>query len=118
MLCNLLENAAKYCPPGSHIELSAQTMDAELLVSVADDGPGFPAGMEQGLFDKFVRGGTESAIPGAGLGLAICKSIVLAHGGRIWARRGEAGGARFSFSLPLGKPPEIDLAKLGGQPRP
>lgn len=93
-------------------------MDAELLVSVVEDGPGFPAGMEQGLFDKFVRGGTESEIPGAGLGLAICKSIVLAHGGRIWARCGEAGGARFSFSLPLGKPPEIDLAKLEGQPRP
>jgi len=105
VLCNLLENAAKYTPPGSHIVLSAQARGTELRVSVCDDGPGLPAGREEMLFEKFTRGERESAKPGVGLGLAICRAIVEAHGGRIEAVASPLGGAGFEFTLPLGTPP-------------
>jgi len=108
VLCNLLENAAKYTPAGSQIVLSAR-LDAEqrLLLTVADNGPGLPAGREEQLFAKFTRGERESSTPGVGLGLAICRAIVEAHGGRIWAERGVEGGAAFVISLPLGEPPAL-----------
>ena len=119
VLCNLLENAAKYTPSGSHIEIGAELKSISgdrkvLSVWVADDGPGLPPGKEDEIFEKFARGQKESATPGVGLGLAICRAIVEAHGGTI---RGEnrsskklgdiEHGARFSFTLPCGLPPEI-----------
>jgi two-component system sensor histidine kinase KdpD len=108
VLCNLLENAAKYTPPGSKVHIDALALPGEMRIRVADDGDGVPAGKEQEIFDKFVRGERESATPGVGLGLAVCQAIMGAHHGRIWAERGEApyAGARFVLSLPLGKPPE------------
>lgn len=108
VLCNLLENAAKYTPPGSHIHIDAEALERELLIRISDDGPGVPEGREQAIFDKFVRGERESATPGVGLGLAVCQAIMGAHHGRIWAERGEApyGGARFVLSLPLSAAPE------------
>lgn len=105
VLCNLLENAAKYTPAGSHIVLSAQARGAQLCVSVCDDGPGLPPGREELLFEKFTRGERESAKPGVGLGLAICRAIIEAHGGRIAAVASPLGGAGFEFTLPLGTPP-------------
>jgi two-component system, OmpR family, sensor histidine kinase KdpD len=111
VLVNLLENAAKYGVPP--IELSAQASDQELMLHVRDHGPGLPAsarGREAELFDKFTRGETESAKPGVGLGLAICKAIVDAHGGRMEASNAEGGGARFSVTLPRREPP---MAALG-----
>ncbi|MCV2351655.1 DUF4118 domain-containing protein [Paucibacter sp. Y2R2-4] len=111
VLCNLLENASKYTPAGSQILLSARLEPDRLLLSVADNGPGLPAGREEQLFAKFTRGNSESSTPGVGLGLAICRAIVEVHGGRIWAERssafGEQGGASFVLSLPLGEPPTV-----------
>jgi two-component system, OmpR family, sensor histidine kinase KdpD len=107
VLVNLLENAAKYAPPGSTVTLGACTHGDRLEVTVADDGPGLPAGQEEAIFEKFTRGERESAKPGVGLGLAICRAIVQAHGGTIAARRAPAGGAALVFTLPLGSPPAL-----------
>jgi two-component system sensor histidine kinase KdpD len=107
VLVNLLQNAGKYTPVGSTVTLSAQLAQQTIEVTVLDDGPGLPPGMEERLFDKFTRGSIESSTPGVGLGLAICRSIVEAHGGRIEARNVAPHGACFTFSLPLGTPPEV-----------
>lgn len=112
VLVNLLENAAKYTPAGSAIEIAARVDGERVLLSVDDHGPGLPAGREEQLFEKFERGAKESATPGVGLGLAICRAIVQAHGGSIRGetrlRHGARDGARFSISLPLGHPPDDD----------
>jgi two-component system sensor histidine kinase KdpD len=105
VLCNLLENAAKYTPPGTPVTLSAAVAGPMLQVTVRDAGPGIPPGQEETIFEKFTRGARESATPGVGLGLAISRAIVEAHRGRIWADNDPAGGARFRFTLPLGTPP-------------
>jgi two-component system, OmpR family, sensor histidine kinase KdpD len=105
VLVNLLENASKYTPPGSRITLAAQTEGDRLSVSVSDDGPGLVAGHEETVFQKFTRGERESATPGVGLGLAICRAIVESHHGKIIASNRPGGGARFTFTLPLGQPP-------------
>ncbi|MEO8630252.1 MAG: two-component system sensor histidine kinase KdpD [Betaproteobacteria bacterium] len=106
---NLLENAVKYTPRGSTISIGAVVHDDAVEISVFDNGPGFAAGSEASIFDKFTRGATESATSGVGLGLAVSKAIVEAHGGRMWAERPDDGGARFVFTLPLGHPPNVDL---------
>ena len=107
VLCNLLENAAKYTPAGTAVTISAE-LKADLLdISVCDQGPGLPAGKEDSLFDKFTRGRPESPVPGVGLGLAICRAIIEAHGGTIRAANIAPHGACFTFSLPLGTPPEL-----------
>jgi two-component system sensor histidine kinase KdpD len=105
VLTNLLENAAKYTPQGSTITLGTVVAGTEARVSVCDNGPGLSPGSEEAIFDKFTRGDRESATPGVGLGLAISRAIVEAHGGRIRANNGPAGGACFTFTLPLGHPP-------------
>jgi two-component system, OmpR family, sensor histidine kinase KdpD len=107
VLVNLLENVSKYTPPGSTVTLSAQVMGEELSVSVADNGPGLPAGREEAVFQKFTRGERESATPGVGLGLAICRAIIESHQGRISAAQRPGGGAVFTFTLPLGQPPQV-----------
>ena len=86
VLVNLLENAVKYTPAGTAIEVAARAHSGEVVLVVDDHGPGLPLGREEAIFDKFERGARESATPGVGLGLAICRAIVQAHGGRI---RGE-----------------------------
>ena len=106
VLCNLLENAAKYTPAGSRIVVSAAQHGAWMKVMVYDDGPGLPHGREEAVFEKFTRGERESAKPGVGLGLAICRAIVEAHGGSIAAVASPLGGAGFAIALPLGTPPE------------
>jgi two-component system, OmpR family, sensor histidine kinase KdpD len=112
VLVNLLENAAKYTPAGSAIEISALATSQTVAVHVDDFGPGVPAGREDALFDKFERGSKESATPGVGLGLAISRAIVQAHGGsmRAASRHAAAGvaGARFTIELPRGQPPVDD----------
>ena len=113
VLCNLLENAAKYTPADSCITVAAAVQGASLHLSVADNGPGLPVGREEALFEKFVRAKSESNTPGVGLGLAICRAIMQAHQGRIWAERSTSGGAAFVLALPLGTPPalpELELA--------
>ena len=107
VLCNLMENAGKYTPPGSQIVIAAELHGAWINILVYDDGPGLPPGREEAIFEKFTRGERESAKPGVGLGLAICRAIVEAHGGRIAAAPSPLGGAGFAISLPLGTPPEM-----------
>ena len=107
VLCNLLENAGKYTPPGSTVTVSAQLHGVWLNVVVEDNGPGLPPGQEQAIFEKFTRGERESAKTGVGLGLAICRAIVEAHGGAIRAGSRPRGGASFLFTLPLGTPPAL-----------
>jgi len=107
VFCNLIENAAKYSPDGSTIKVEASVDDGFVHVRVVDEGPGFPAGREEAVFAPFVRGQLESSIAGAGLGLAISRSIVEAHGGTIRAINRPGGGAEVSFTLPLGSPPMI-----------
>ncbi|HEX7644074.1 MAG TPA: DUF4118 domain-containing protein [Burkholderiaceae bacterium] len=107
VLCNLVENAVKYTPPGTHLAIMAEASEGFLKMQVADAGPGLPAGQEEQLFEKFVRGERESAKPGVGLGLSICRAIVEAHRGLIRAYNLAQGGACFEFLLPLGTPPEI-----------
>ena len=103
VLVNLLENAAKYT--SGALRIAARTAGRQVEIDVVDNGPGFPPGREAQLFDKFERGDRESATPGVGLGLAICKAIVEAHGGRISAHNVAAGGACVRVELPLGQPP-------------
>lgn len=108
VLVNLLENAAKYAPPPADIRIDAVRAGEFVELSVADSGPGLPTENVQSLFGMFVRGRHESSTPGVGLGLAICKTIVEAHGGTMRAANRSEGGARFAFSLLVGSPPAID----------
>ena len=82
-------------------------MLAEVLAR--DDGPGLPPGREEAVFQKFTRGERESATPGVGLGLTICRAIVESHQGKIVATNRPGGGAKFTFTLPLGTPPAAAL---------
>ncbi|MBR8224560.1 DUF4118 domain-containing protein [Burkholderia ambifaria] len=116
LFTNLFENAAKYTPADTPIDIGAERVTDDghpfVRVHVDDHGPGLPSGMETRIFDKFTRGEKESATPGIGLGLAICRAIVEAHGGRIGAlnRTGPDGrvtGARFWFTLPVDTPPAV-----------
>src|SRR5438105_591798 len=108
VFCNLLENAAKYTPPRTPIDVVAHLADGFVHVSVMDRGPGFPRGREEAVFEMFVRGETESSAPGTGLGLAICRAIIESHGGTIQAQNRAEGGAQITFTLPMGSPPSID----------
>ncbi|WAS96359.1 sensor histidine kinase [Nannocystis punicea] len=104
LMLNLLENATKYTPPGSPIDVSARVEGANMVVEVADRGEGIPAGQEERIFDKFVRvGGARQG--GFGLGLAICRAIAAAHGGTCTAENRPQGGAVFRVMLPLGEDP-------------
>ena len=105
VLCNLLENAAKYTASGSRIDISAALHGTWATLTIADDGPGVAPGREEEMFEKFTRGERESARSGVGLGLAICRAIVEAHGGTISYARSDLGGAAFIIMLPLGQPP-------------
>ena len=109
VLVNLLENAAKYTPAGSAIRLWAAADAESVRLCVDDHGPGLPRGQEARIFEKFERGARESATPGVGLGLAIGRAIVEAHGGRIEGRNrerdGRVEGARIEITLPRGTPP-------------
>ena len=108
VFCNLLENAAKYAPAATPIEIQAAPVDDCVEIRVIDHGPGFPAGDRNALFDMFVRGQTASTQPGTGLGLAICRAIVEAHGGKIGADNAGDGGACVRFTLPRGVPPVVE----------
>jgi two-component system sensor histidine kinase KdpD len=111
VLVNLLENASKYTPPGSHITLSAEVVGDQLGVSVSDNGPGLPRGREEEVFQKFTRGERESTTRGVGLGLAICRAIIESHRGKIVGANRPSGGAIFTFTLPLGNPP-VDVTEM------
>ena len=100
VLRNLIENAQKYTPPGGIIRVRASLSNGEVVVRVEDRGPGIPPEHREHIFDRFYRmPGVRAG--GAGLGLAICKGFVQAHGGRIWVEDNPEGGAVFVFTLPI-----------------
>jgi len=99
VLVNLLDNAIKHTPPGTRITVSAGLEGDAVRVVVDDNGPGLPPNPER-LFAKFQRGRDDSSAGGAGLGLALCRAIVSAHGGQISAMQRPGGGARFVFMVP------------------
>jgi two-component system sensor histidine kinase KdpD len=102
---NLLENAVKYTPVDTLIEITATTTDGAVRVDIGDRGPGLSPGEENRIFEKFHRAPATPAQGGIGLGLTICRGIITAHGGRIWAENRPGGGALFRFTLPLSGPP-------------
>lgn len=103
VMVNLVDNAIKYSPPGSGIDIKVGSSSDSLRVSVADHGAGIPEADLPRVFDKFFRIQRRMGnVPGTGLGLSICKGLVEAHGGKIWAENAVDGGAVMSFSLPLG----------------
>jgi two-component system sensor histidine kinase KdpD len=115
VMLNLLENVAKHSPPGTPVEIrahleAARTDDGPregVVIEVSDRGPGLPSGPPSQVFEKFFRGKDTRAV-GAGLGLAVCRGIVVAHGGTIEARNRDGGGATFRVWLPGGHLPAAD----------
>ncbi|HQD14143.1 MAG TPA: DUF4118 domain-containing protein [Ottowia sp.] len=126
VLVNLLENAIKYTAPATPIRIAAQLQGEVVRLTVDDDGPGFPPGREEAVFEKFERGSKEMATPGVGLGLGICRAIIAAHGGTIHGENrvedGRIAGARLVITLPRGQPPagdgSEDAAALADNPAP
>jgi len=108
VLINLFDNAAKYTPASTTITVRAGASGESIYLVVEDDGPGWTAGDPEALLEPFVRGQKEPATAGVGLGLALCRSIVAAHGGSIRAEARKPHGATFEIRLPLGAPPEIE----------
>jgi two-component system sensor histidine kinase KdpD len=101
VLHNLLDNALKYSPVGSPLEVQARLVKEQAQISVLDRGLGIPESDLERVFDKFYRVEHSEQISGTGLGLAICKGIVEAHGGRIWAANREGGGTAITLALPI-----------------
>jgi two-component system sensor histidine kinase KdpD len=103
VLVHLLENAAKYSAPGAPIRITAEAKDQTLVTSIADRGPGIDDFEQSLVFEKFYRGRNQRVqVHGTGMGLAICKAIVEAHGGRLGVTSQLGHGSVFDFSLPLG----------------
>ncbi|MDT4290766.1 DUF4118 domain-containing protein [Methylomonas sp. MO1] len=105
VLVNLIENAVKYTSPGSPIDIEAIALPKRFRLSITDYGPGIAKHQQTRIFEKFYRGATETQQNGVGLGLALCKAIVEAHGGLIQADNRAGKGAEFSIELPLHAPP-------------
>ncbi|MDD1620178.1 MAG: DUF4118 domain-containing protein [Methylococcaceae bacterium] len=114
VLVNLIENAVKYSPAGSPIDIGGLAREGSCRLSVADYGPGIAKGQELKIFDKFYRGIAESEQSGVGLGLALCKAIVEAHGGLIQAGNRAGKGAEFVIELPLRDPPQFAEPEITG----
>ncbi|RPE01528.1 two-component system sensor histidine kinase KdbD [Candidatus Pantoea deserta] len=112
VLTNLIENSLKYAGNSAQRGIRAWRDGERLEMAVWDNGPGIPDKDLTRIFDKFARGDKESSVPGVGLGLAICKTIVESHGGRIWAENRIEGGVAFRLSLPLPPAPEISEESL------
>jgi signal transduction histidine kinase len=118
MVLNLLENAARHTPPGSHIELTLGEDEGDAIVEVADNGPGIPAGMRTQVFDRFVRGegpADTARGTGTGLGLAIVSAVAESHRGSVEATESDLGGALFRARIPISKaeiPKSNDLEAL------
>jgi two-component system sensor histidine kinase KdpD len=114
VIYNLIENATKYAPPDTELNLSVARADTQISISVEDRGPGIPAAALPHLFDPFYRVTDSRPRPqGLGLGLAIVRGLVEAHGGRVWAENRPGGGARFTFTLPVSAAP-AEMTAAGG----
>jgi two-component system sensor histidine kinase KdpD len=116
---NLLNNAAKYTPPGSHVTVSARNQGTVVEVRVTDDGPGIsPASLER-IFELFYRDPASSrSVAGSGIGLFVCASLAEAMGGRIWARRPPEGGSEIGFTLNAIEPDPADSTVPRDEPKP
>jgi two-component system sensor histidine kinase KdpD len=109
VIYNLVDNAIKYTPAGTPIEIKAARESDGVTITVVDHGPGLQPGEERQVFEKFFRGDGTKGSRGAGLGLAICRGLIEAHGGRIEAANVPGGGAAFRFWLPVeGEPPALE----------
>jgi two-component system sensor histidine kinase KdpD len=115
VLINLFDNAAKYTPMTSTITIRGVASGESMYLVIEDNGPGLPTPNPEALFEPFTRGQKESSVAGVGLGLALCRSIVVAHGGSIKAEARKPHGAAFEIRLPLGTPPEIESETLNDQ---
>ncbi|WP_316976265.1 sensor histidine kinase KdpD [Shumkonia mesophila] len=109
ILVNLLDNAAKYAPPGTRIEIAGRAEEESLVISVTDQGPGIPEGEREAVFDQFYRVRAEDRqVAGTGLGLSICRGLIEAHGGKIAIEAGPKGkGTMVIMSLPLEAAPDV-----------
>ena len=100
-LINLIENAVKFSRAGGLVRVIIWESGQESGVTVSDDGPGVPAHADDLVFQRFYRAHRGAGSPaGSGLGLALCREVATAHGGRVWVERGPAGGSAFSLGLP------------------
>jgi two-component system, OmpR family, sensor histidine kinase KdpD len=119
ILQNLISNAIKYSPPGSPIDIQARREEGCVAISVLDRGSGIaPEEMER-IFEPFFRSSsTAGQAAGIGLGLSVCKRLVDAQGGELWARPREGGGTEIGFSLPMyedeDEPALAAAARAGG----
>lgn len=117
VLTNLLTNAAKFSPAGSRVRISARAADGEVVLSVADEGPGVAPEDRERVFERFYQVDGSGAGPrGAGIGLTIAKRFTELHGGRIWVRPGPGGGAVFSCALPAGAAVAATPQAVGARP--
>jgi two-component system sensor histidine kinase KdpD len=105
VVTNLLENAVQHAPPDTPVTLTARRDDEGLRVSVDDCGRGIPPTALPRIFEPFYRSPSDSGSAGSGIGLAVARGLIAAHGGRIWAENREGGGARFTFVIPSPQPP-------------
>jgi two-component system sensor histidine kinase KdpD len=104
---NLVDNALRYTPPGTPIDIAAWTTESNIIVKVADQGPGLTDDERSKVFQRFYRGRAATptgAQSGIGLGLTICDGIIKAHAGRVWAENNTPRGVAFLFSLPIDRP--------------
>jgi signal transduction histidine kinase len=98
----LIDNALKYSPPGSPIDVTAELKDNRVIIRVRDRGPGIPERERERIFDKFYRRQTTKAhVPGSGLGLYIAREIARAHGGDVWVEGEPGSGSEFCVALPV-----------------
>jgi two-component system sensor histidine kinase KdpD len=109
---NLIDNAVKYTPAGTSVEIAAYPNEDFVEIEVRDSGPGFQPGDEGRVFDKFFRGPSDN-VRGAGLGLAICRAVIEAHGGAIHADNRAGGGAVIRFSIPISDSQHVRIAAHG-----
>ena len=117
LMVNLVENALRYTPSGSPIEIRGVVEGDAISVQVCDRGPGIPVGEREKVFDKFYRGhAAKRNDGGTGLGLTICRAVVRAHGGSIAISARADGGAKVHFTLPLGTPTSLVGAPLERRP--